>query len=175
MKQSSKYLQSLTVIFILLWIGSSVIRSSIGYSLFEVADVFKLRDNINPQELYYTITTYINITFYVDLFYILAFLFISILFLMNIKNLRSKGWLLMSVVLFYLFSISEIYLILRDIDLYYYNLRSVGAHLISDGSLHIFKQRYIIDLFKIVQPMSFLSHLVIAFFIMQKPLQKDEG
>jgi hypothetical protein len=175
MKQTSKYIQSLTVIFILLWTGASVIRSSIGYSLFEIADVFKLRDNINPNELFYTIKTYINITFYVDLFYILSFIFISILFISGIKHLKSTGWLLMSVVLFYLFSVSEIYLILNDIDLYYYNLRSIGTQLVSDGSLHIFKQRYILDLFKIVQPMSFLSHIAIAFFIMHKPLVKNEN
>lgn len=175
MNQKSKYIQSITVIFIILWTGASIIRSTIGFSMFEIKDIFKLRDNINPNELYYTISTYINITFYVDLFYILSFVFVSILFICNFKKLKYKGWLLISVFLFYLFSIPEIYLILNDIDLYYYNLLSHNTHIISDGSLHLFKQRYLLNLFKIVQPMSFLSHIAIAFFIMLKPLDKNES
>lgn len=174
MNQKSNYIKALSLITILLWIGSSIIRSTIGFTLFEIKDQFNLRNNIDMHELYYTITTYINITFYVDLFYILAFLFITILFLMNSNKLKKTGWLFISIVLFYLFSIPEIYLILNDIDLYYYNLHSLN-NTISDGSLHLFKQRYILDIFKIVQPMSFLSHLAIAFFMLLKPLDNNES
>lgn len=174
MNQKSKYIQSLTIISILLWVGTSIIRSSIGYTLFEIKDQFMLRNNINMNELYYTINAYINTTFYVDLFYIVSFLFITILFLMHSKKLKRKGWLLISILLFFLFAIPEVYLILNDIDLYYFNLLSTDKT-ISDGSLHLFKQRFIIDLFKIVQPMSFLSHIAIAFFMILKPLEKNES
>lgn len=173
MNQKSNYIKALSLISILLWIGSSVIRSSIGYTLFEIKDQFELRNNIDMNELYYTIKTFINITFYVDLFYVLSFLFITVLFIMNMKNIKKTGWLFISVMLFYIFAIPEIYLILNDIDLYYYNLLSTGTT-ISDGSLHLFKQRYILDLFKIIQPMSFLSHIAIAFFMILKPLDKNE-
>lgn len=174
MNQKSNYIKAFSLISILLWTGASIIRSSIGYTLFEIKDQFMLRNNIDMNELYYTITTYINITFYVDLLYVFSFLFISVLFIMNVKNLKKTGWLFISIVLFYLFSISEIYLFLNDVDLYYYNLLSIG-NTISDGSLHLFKQRYIIDIFKIVQPMSFLSHIAIAFFMILKPLDKNES
>lgn len=174
MNQKSNYIKAFSLISILIWIGSSVIRSSIGYTLFEIKDQFMLRNDIDMNELYYTITTYINITFYVDLFYVLSFLFISVLFIMNAKNLKKTGWLFISIVLFYIFSIPEIYLFLNDVDLYYFNLHSVN-HTISDGSLHLFKQRYIVDIFKIIQPMSFLSHLAIAFFMILKPLDKNES
>ncbi len=174
MNQKKNYIKAFSLISILLWTGSSIIRSSIGYTLFEIKDQFVLRNNIDMNELYYTITTYINITFYVDLFYILSFLFITILFLKNLKNLKKTGWLFISIVLFYIFSIPEIYLILNDVDLYYFNLHTVN-HTISDGSLHLFKQRYIVDIFKIIQPMSFLSHIAIAFFMILKPLDKNES
>lgn len=174
MNQKSNYIKAFSLISILLWIGSSIIRSTIGYTLFEIKDQFMLRNNIEMNELYYTINTFINITFYVDLFYILSFLFITILLLMNLKNLKKTGWLFLSIVLFYIFSVPEIYLILNDIDLYYYNLKSVD-NIISDGSLHLFKQRFILDIFKIIQPMSFLSHLAIAFFMILKPLDKNES
>lgn len=174
MNQKSNYIKAFSLISILLWIGSSIIRSTIGYTLFEIKDQFMLRNNIEMNELYYTINTFINITFYVDLFYILSFLFITILLLMNLKNLKKTGWLFISIVLFYIFSVPEIYLILNDIDLYYYNLKSVD-NIISDGSLHLFKQRFILDIFKIIQPMSFLSHIAIAFFMILKPLDKNES
>ncbi len=174
MNQKSNYIKAFSLISILLWIGSSIIRSTIGYTLFEIKDQFMLRNNIEMNELYYTINTFINITFYVDLFYILSFLFITILLLMNLKNLKKTGWLFLSIVLFYIFSVPEIYLILNDIDLYYYNLKSVD-NIISDGSLHLFKQRFILDIFKIIQPMSFLSHIAIAFFMILKPLDKNES
>lgn len=76
MNRISKYLNSFAIVSILLWIGSSVIRSSIGFSLFKVKDQFTMRNNIDMSELYYTINTYINITFYVDLFYLLSLLLI---------------------------------------------------------------------------------------------------
>lgn len=174
MNQKSNYIKAFSLISILLWIGSSIIRSTIGYTLFEIKDQFMLRNNIEMNELYYTINTFINITFYVDLFYILSFLFITILLLMNLKNLKKTGWLFLSIVLFYIFSVPEIYLILNDIDLYYYNLKSVD-NIISNGSLHLFKQRFILDIFKIIQPMSFLSHIAIAFFMILKPLDKNES
>lgn len=174
MNQKSNYIKAFSLISILLWIGSSIIRSTIGYTLFEIKDQFMLRNNIEMNELYYIINTFINITFYVDLFYILSFLFITILLLMNLKNLKKTGWLFISIVLFYIFSVPEIYLILNDIDLYYYNLKSVD-NIISDGSLHLFKQRFILDIFKIIQPMSFLSHIAIAFFMILKPLDKNES
>jgi hypothetical protein len=174
MNQKSNYIKAFSLISILLWIGSSIIRSTIGYTLFEIKDQFMLRNNIEMNELYYTINTFINITFYVDLFYILSFLFITILLLMNLKNLKKTGWLFLSIVLFYIFSVPEIYLILNDIDLYYYNLKSVD-NIISDGSLHLFKQRFILDIFKIIQPMSFLSHIAIAFFMILKPLDINES
>lgn len=174
MNQKSNYIKALSLISILLWIGSSVIRSTIGFTLFEIKDQFELRNNIDMNELYYTITTFINITFYVDLFYILSFIFVTLLLVMNANKLKKTGWLFISVILFYLFSIPEIYLIMNDVDLYYYNLLSSGST-ISDGSLHLFKQRYILDIFKIVQPMSFLSHIAIAFFMILKPLDKNES
>ncbi len=174
MNQKSNYIKALSLISILLWIGSSIIRSTIGFTLFEIKDQFELRNNIDMNELYYTITTFINITFYVDLFYILSFLFVSVLLFMNLKKMKKTGWLFISVVLFYIFSIPEIYLIFNDVDLYYYNLLSSG-NTISDGSLHLFKQRYILDVFKIIQPMSFLSHIAIAFFMILKPLDKNES
>jgi hypothetical protein len=174
MNQKTNYIKALSLISILLWIGSSIIRSTIGFTLFEIKDEFMLRNNIDMHELYYTISTFINITFYVDLFYVLAFLFITILLIMNLKRIKKTGWLFISVVLFYLFSIPEIYLFLNDIDLYYYNLRSLD-NTISDGSLHLFKQRYTLDIFKIIQPMSFLSHIAIAFFMIIKPLDKNES
>ena len=174
MNQKSKYIESFTIISILLWVGTSIIRSSIGYTLFEIKNQFVLRNNIEMNELYYTIKTYINITFYVDLFYILSFIFMLILFFANLKKLKSKGWILLSAVLFFLFAIPEIYLILNDIDLYYFNLLS-SDKTISDGSLHLFKQRFLVDIFKIVQPMSFLSHIAIAFFMILKPLEKNES
>lgn len=174
MNQISKYFQTFAIISILLWAGASVIRSTIGYTLFEIKDQFVLRNNIDMNELFYTITTFKNITFYVDLFYGLSFLFISILLILNFKKLKSKGWLFISIVLFYIFAIPEIYLILNDIDLYYYNLLSVDKT-ISDGTLHLFKQRFLVDIFKIVQPMSFLTHIAIAFFMILKPLDKNES
>lgn len=174
MNQKSKYFQSFTIISILLWAGASVIRSTIGYTLFEIKDQFMLRNNIDMNELYYTITTFKNITFYVDLFYVLTFLFITILLILNFKKLKTKGWLFISIALFYIFAIPEIYLILNDIDLYYYNLLSLDKT-ISDGTLHLFKQRFIVDIFKILQPMSFLTHIAIAFFMILKPLDKNEG
>lgn len=174
MNQKSKYIQSFTIISILLWAGASVIRSTIGYTLFEIKDQFMLRNNIDMNELYYTITTFKNISFYVDLFYGLSFLFITILLVLNFKKLKTKGWLFISIALFYIFAIPEIYLILNDIDLYYYNLLTLD-NTISDGTLHLFKQRYILDIFKILQPMSFLTHIAIAFFMILKPLDKNEG
>ncbi|MCB0702038.1 MAG: hypothetical protein R2863_00890 [Candidatus Kapaibacterium sp.] len=171
MNRISKYLNSFAIVSILLWIGSSVIRSSIGFSLFKVKDQFTMRNNIDMSELYYTINTYINITFYVDLFYLLSLLFITLLLIFNFKYLKKYGWLFISIVLFYIFSIPELYLILNDVDLYYYNLKSIN-NTISNGSLHLFKQRFILDTFKIIQPMSFLSHLAIAFFMILKPLEK---
>jgi hypothetical protein len=171
MNHNSKYLQSLSIISILLWAGASIIRTSIGYELFEIKTTFMLRDNIEMSELFHTISTFINVTFYVDLFYLLSFIFISLLLVLNIKELKNTGWLLISAILFYLFSVPEIYLLLNDIDMYYYNLLSLDQT-ISNGTLHLFKQRFILDVFKIIQPMSFLSHIAIAFFMILKPLEK---
>ncbi len=154
----------------------SIFRLIVGYELFEVAEVFQLKSNLSQAEAMVSIDKYIDIGIYANIIYSISFFFVTALAVLNKGNMKRKGWVFMSVMCFLLFLPSEVYLILNDIDMYYYiNSFAEMTKDKFDGVVHIFKMRFLSDIFKTLVPMSIMSHIGIVLFLIFKPLNKNES
>lgn len=151
----------------------SIFRLIVGYELFEMAEVFQLKSNISQAQAMVSIDKYIDIGIYANIMYSISFFFITALAVLNKGNMKRKGWVFMSILSFLLFLPSEVYLILNDIDMYFYiNSFTEMTKDKFDGVVHIFKMRFLLDIFKTLVPMSIMSHIAIVLFLIFKPLNK---
>jgi hypothetical protein len=175
-KAIKKLLTISTIVLISIWVSLSILRLVVGYELFEVAEVFQLKSNLSQTEAMLSINKYITLGIYSNITYVLTFIAMLFLYFVNKGKLKIRGWVLMSIILYILFLPSEIYLILNDIDMYYYlssfTDMTKGKF---DGVVHIFKMRFLSDIFKTLVPMSIMSHLAIVLFLIFKPLDKNES
>jgi hypothetical protein len=154
----------------------SIFRLIVGYELFEVSEVFQLKSNLSQAEAMISINKYIDIGLYANIVYSISFFFITALVIVFKGNMKKKGWAFMSIVLFLLFLPSEVYLILNDVDMYYYINSFIEMTSDKyDGVVHIFKMRFLSDIFKTLVPMSILTHIAIVLFLIFKPLNKNES
>lgn len=175
-KAIKKLITISTIVLISTWVILSVFRLIVGYELFEVAETFQLKPNLTQTESMYSINKYITLGIYSNITYVLTFIAMIFLYLVNKGKLKKRGWVFISIALFILFLPAEIYLILNDIDMYYYiNSFSVMKQDNFDGVVHLFKMRFLSDVFKTLVPMSIISHIAIVFFLIFKPLDKNES
>lgn len=178
MKTNHKLLFSLAFVPLAIWLGTSIIRSAIAFDLFIFDGAMKFNYNIETQVLLAKINAFIDTSVYSDILYGISFLsFFVITFKLNDK-FKKQGWLYMSVLLFFIFSPIELFLIYHDylmavttgMENYHTTIFNIEFSSIKE----LFGFRFFNPVLKTLMPLSFLSNLFVVFFYFWTPLRKDE-
>ena len=170
-----------------IWIGGSIIRSAIIYDIYEPTSNLTIHkeiysDSVLSQNTYtdairlHTIYLYSNTSMYTNVAYILSLVSGIFLLFFNIRELKQKGWLFMSLLLLLFSAPVEIFNMYCDYELYYVLRWDGGVLTFFDGNI----QKYAIERFtnllqRTFGVISFMSAITIIIFFVWKPLDKTNN
>ncbi|MGQ9819424.1 MAG: hypothetical protein ACUVQ1_05815 [Candidatus Kapaibacteriales bacterium] len=117
---TQKFFIALWFIGIIVWIGGSIVRTTIAYDLFEAQKKLTLRTYYTNNDALITTRHYAIGSIYTEVGFIIAFVSAIFLFPTLRRHFRKSGWLLLSYILFTLASISEFILLIFDVQLSLY-------------------------------------------------------
>lgn len=159
-----------------IWIGGSIIRSSIIYDIYEPFSDFIPKKEYSDTIKIHNIYLYNNTSIYTNVAYFVSLVSGILLLFFNIKFLKQKGWLFISLILLIFATPIEIYNIYSDYMLYYVLRWDGGEITFFDGNL----QKYAIERFtnlfqRTLGVISFMSAITILVLSVWKPLDKSNN
>lgn len=171
--RTTKILLSILAIGFILWFGGSVVRTAIGYDLFNPDAQLELK-NYAPEIRMHSVYLFANLAIYTGVGYGVSFLFSIITFFKIKKDLKTQGWLFMAFVLFLLASPIQLYLIYLDyglaMEVVRSGLRDFNSYIVQQN----FYQRFVDTKLTVMSSLSFLANLTALVYFIWKPLQKPE-
>lgn len=155
-----------------IWIGGSIIRSAIIYDIYEPFSNFIPKETYSDTVRIHNIYLYNNTSMYTNVAYILSLVSGIFLLFFNIRELKQKGWLFMSLLLILFSAPVEIFNMYCDYELYYVLRWDGGVLTFFDGNI----QKYGIERFtnllqRTFGVISFMSAITIIIFFVWKPLE----
>lgn len=172
--KNSNFTKFLIVVFtfsVIVWLGGSVLRAVIAYSLFVPATELELKPDQSDELRMNTIKIYSDTAIYTTVSFALVFI-LSIFFIIYYrKHLKVYGWLFMAFVLFFIASPIEIYLTLLDIKLMIYVNYSQTIAFTDPEVAEFFLNR--LKNFNVLSPLAYLSFFTAIIFLIYRPLDKS--
>lgn len=172
------YLQKLFIalwfVGVIIWIGGSIVRTTIGYDLFETQKLLTLKQYYTKNDALITARYFAIGSLYTEVGFIISFISAIVLFPTLRKLFKKKGWLLMSYILFVLASISEFILLFFDIKLSLYIFS--GASNLSYNAYEVQKYfQWRLQNLSFLVIYNWLAIFSIIFFIVFSPLARLEN
>lgn len=172
----SKIIKPLALIFIIsyaIWFGGSVLSTA---SLFEILDAengFVLFEKYTDSETFLLIKMQTLEAFYMSLAYAAALISGIAIFILNLDQIKRRGWLFMAAILFFLAAPFEIFTI--------YHNSLLGIEIFSRGTNHVsdvIRESYIVRnqniTVRTLSSLSFLANLTAIIFMVFQPLNMAE-
>ena len=157
------FLLTLSVIF---WIGGSIYRAIIAYTLFEPFSLI-IKSELTYETLRQTLVLIGNINVYLIISYPLT-LILTVLFLKFSRvNLKNEGWLFMTILILAIFFPVEVYLSYLDTN---YAIMVLLSEFDTNQALSLLIQR--ISALGGLPAIGFLCYLTIFWLIAFKPLKR---
>lgn len=156
------------------WLGGSIIRSSIVYDIYEPTSNLTIpKDTYSDTIRIHNIYLFSNTSMYTNVAYILSLVSGITLLFFNIRELKQKGWLFISLLLLLFSAPVEIFNMYCDYHLYYVLRWDGGELTFFDGNI----QKYAIERYTNLLQfgfgfVSFFSAITIIIFFVWKPLDK---
>lgn len=156
----------------LFWLGGTLVRSIIAFSVFEPSSTQSLVRQVSNDILMQSVYLYSATSLYTIISYLIS-LFGAVLLLIKSKEyFKANGWLLMSFILFFSTLPINLIFIYFDIRLsieVFWNLRWEFYH---PQILKYFLNRINDPLWNSLGGISFLANLSIIFLVIFQPLKK---
>lgn len=156
----------------ILWLGGSLIRSIIAFSVFEPSATQTLVRQVSNDILMQSVYLFSATSAYTSPAYLLSLLSAVFLSLSLKGQFKENGWLMMSAILFFSTAPINLILIYFDIRLsieVFWNWRWEFYH---PEILKYFLNRITSPLWNSLSGLSFLANLTIVYLVVFKPLQK---
>ena len=157
----------------MIWFGGSFLRSAIAYDLFIPSENFQLKETYSDELRMHSVYMFSTLAAYTNISYGIAWGAVVLLILNVRKELKQKGWLFMSILLFMIASPIEIMKIYYDAKLswaiYYENVRDFYNPVVSEYFIDRFKNIS----FNTMSSLSLLANFTIIFFMIWKPLDRS--
>lgn len=166
-----KFFLTLFFIGIVIWIGGSLVRATIAYDIFEPAETtLKLRSWVDEKFAIATVRHFSVGSLYTALGFLLALLSFLVLLKKFKANFKKEGWLLMSFILFFLCTISELILFYHDLRLGLYVFFTSNVSYSSFEIQKFFFERFAKYNFLIIY--NWLAIFTIIVLVIFQPLKK---
>lgn len=170
----SKILLTILAFGFSLWFGGSVVRSTIGFDLFEPTTNLELKQNYSNEIQMHSVYLYATTSLYTGIGFIAAFLSSIALAVYWRKHLKARGWLFMSFALFFIASPVEFYLVFSDLKLsiavYLDNVRDFASLPVTDYFYNRFKNPGIAT----PSALAFLAMITAVIYVVWRPLDEKQ-
>ena len=114
---TAKIFITILVFGMILWIGGNVVRNVIAYDLFIPGTALELKNWYSDETRLTTVSLFRISGFYTIVGFCMAFVSSVVLFVYLRKYLKIKGWFFMALILVFLASPVEFYLMYYDIKI----------------------------------------------------------
>lgn len=169
-----KVLLTIFALSFIMWFGGSFFRTIVAFDLFVPGADLELKTEFNDIMRMHTVRLYAAMSAYSMGAYIAAFLSLTALLVYIKKEFKLKGWLFMSVILFYISSPIELYLLYYDYNLsvavFWDRINDFNHKIVQDFFLNRFKSIAIAT----TSALSFLMILTAILYMVWKPLDKEK-
>lgn len=160
----------------MVWFGGNLIRTAIAYDLFDTGTI-NIRNDLREDQgtVGYNLYLFAQSSLYTNIAYSVTFVTVLFITFRFRKDLKNRGWLFMSVVLFFINLPIEAYYIYLDFEL--------SIAIFFRNELVFFKSQIFKDLFlvrfeniflSILKGISFLSSITMILLCVWQPLNKEE-
>jgi hypothetical protein len=166
--RASRYIVVVLLLAAICWLGGINIRAMIGFDLLD-AGTLDFKANIHPYVERAVFSLIAQSSMIVNIAYLVVWV-CGILFLkLSRTRLREHGWLMMSAVLFYIFTPVEVYTMVLDAKMWY--LDHIGSN-----DLVEFRKLFIHRLGALagVPMIALLSYYTIVVLVVLKPLRRRQ-
>lgn len=169
--KSQKLFIALFFIGLIIWIGGSIVRTTIAYDIFETGEnTLKFKFWVDEKIALLTVRHFAIGSLYTSFGFLLAITSFLIISSKLVKYFKSNGWLLMS---FILFSISAIFELINI----YFDVR-LGSYIFFESNLSYFSKEVQTFFYNRLTKYNFstiynwLAAFTIIVFMVYKPLKK---
>lgn len=153
-----------------LWFGGSVVRSAIGFDIFYPSAKLELKSHYTNEIRMHSVYLYATTSLYSDIGYFASFVSVLALAIYWRKQLKLRGWLFMSIMLFLVASPVELYFIYCDIKLslaiYYDQVKDFASMPVTTYFYDRFKQPSMAT----PSALAFLAIITSVLYIIWRPL-----
>lgn len=171
--KTDKFLATFFFIAVTIWLGGSLTRTVIGYSVFEPSATQTLIRKVSNDILMQSVYLYSASSIYTIPAYLIAFA-TAIYFMFRLKtNLKKEGWILMSVILFFISAPIQLYNIYLDIRLSLEIFWGGNWEFYSSQIQDFFLKRFTSITINSLSSLSFLAVLTILVYFVWQPLKKE--
>ncbi len=155
----------------IVWLGGSILRAVIAYSIFVPATELELKPDQTDELRMNVVKIYVDTAIYTIVSFVFVFVITLFLLFKFLKHLKIYGWLFMAFVLFFIASPIELYLIFLDIKLILYlnytkNL-SFQSYEVSEFFINRLRK------LNIISPLAYLSFFTSIILLIFRPLDKS--
>lgn len=172
-KRTDKIAASIFILAFALWLGGSLVRTIIAYSVFEPSATQTLIKQISNDILMQTVYLFASSTVYTLPAYLIS-LFCVFYFLIKFKsNFRNEGWLFMSIILFLISSPIQFYNAYLDVQLSMHIFWGGNWEFYSEQIQNFFLKRFTTIWQSTFSGLSYLANLTILIYIVWQPLRKS--
>ncbi|HYF03492.1 MAG TPA: hypothetical protein VEC36_08950 [Patescibacteria group bacterium] len=153
-----------------LWFGGSVVRSAIAFDAF-IPGTLVLKSEVSEVARFESLRLYSTTGFYTSAAYILLFTCTIIFVFAEKGKFKERGWLFISLVLFFIFSTVEWYRLYFDVQLIrIFNNESALTR--QNEAFRIFLKLFNPQ-FSAASLLAFFTYVTIVFFLAFRPLHKS--
>lgn len=172
--RKNKLLVSFFVLAYAIWIGGSLVRSIIAFSVFEPFSTSTLVRQVSNDILMQSVYLFSASASYTNVAYFVLLVIAIILFVRTRHLFKQEGWLMMSFILFFATAPIQLILIYFDANLsieVFWNHRWEFYH---PQILTYFLNRITNPLWNSLSGISFLANLTIVFLAVYQPLRNEK-
>jgi len=170
--KTTKLILAIVALAFIIWLGGAILRTAIGFSVFEPSATETLIRKASNDILMQTVYIFASTSIYTSIAYVIAFA-LSFFLLAKFKKIwKQQGWILMCFVLFYLFSPVELFTIYQDIKLSIAVFQQNVWEFYSQPIQDFFMKRVKNVVYNSLNGLTLLSYLTIVIYVIWQPLKK---
>ncbi len=177
MGKRTKFFKIILTFFTLsftIWFGSEIVRTMLSYDLFVPGSEFVLKPNYSNEVRMYNVYSYATTSIYSSISYIVAAISAIILAINTRKELKNRGWLFMSFLLFAITIPIKLYLIYLDTELAYH-IYHIG---VTDFFAPIIQENFVTKLadakYTSMNSITMLIAITCVLYAVWRPLDKTD-
>ncbi len=174
LNKRNRIIASIFALSFIVWIGGSLVRSIIAFSVFDPSSTQALIRQVSNDILMQSVYLFAASSSYTTPAFLVAFITALLLIKPTKMYFKKEGWLMMSFILFFASSPIQLYLMYLDIQLSVAVFWKGIWEFYSPTILNLFFERINNVLINSLAGISFLSNLTIIVLFVLQPLKKKE-